>query len=724
MPSPAADAAVRDVVTTEAQWHDLAICTARLPELSLAVTAEAVEQIPEPCEQWIPSPAADAVVRDVVPTEAQWHDLAICTARLPELPLAVTAEAVEQIPEPCEQWIPSPAADAAVRDVVPTEAQWHDLAICTVRLPKLPLAVTAEAVEQIPELCEQWMPSPAAEAAVRDVIPAEATWHDLAICTMRLPGLQLSEAAIATEQIPEPCEQWMPGPAAEAALRDVIPAMAAEYAGTCPVRLPEMRLTIAARAIELVADFRQQEFSSPAASTATAAEWTAPTSATRLPEVRLEVAADTLDRIPAPCEQWMPSPAADAAVRDVIPATASRSVEVCALRLPEMHLAIAPANVERTPECRQQQHLFRPPAAISAMAAERTAQKRSARLPEMRLALVPPKAGQIPERCEEWMPSLPAEAAVRDVIPAVAFQSLELCSTRLPEMLLGVEVDPVAQIPELCAELPASLAATVSPAAPAMAAECAVEIAAARLPEVLVAVPAAGVQTAPGFRPQQIANPPAALPAVAAEQTAQTGATRLPQMLLGVAAEPVQTVRAQVPEACQQMPGLPAEAAVRDVVPAMVAEYRPAQFTVRMPGLQFAIATYLPTLRKWRRAEGPQAAAVAVESQYRTTPLSALRYPSLTKLEPVADGAVQSRPADLAGPIVRSQGSLSACPGGIHARHGGLRGCGRALRTFPVHAGVETLGKFGVHRPALRRRRGGTQGHQAGRPDRDAGPDC
>ncbi len=692
----------------------------RLPEMWLQVAAEAAERTPELCEQWMPSPPAEAAERDAIPAMASWQDVEICAARLPEMRLDEAAATMEAIPEPCEQWMPGPRADAAVRDAIPAMA-CERVGSCATRLPQMRLAIAPTAIEPIADFRQQELCGTPAPTAMADERAAQA-------CAARLPEMRLEAAAEALEQIPELCEQWMPSPPAEAVEREAIPAMASQCVPSCAARLPQMRLTVGPTTIGQVPGFRQQQLSNRLAAIAAMANGpdgqpAAQNGAARLPQVRLELVKPTVAQIPELCEQWMPSPGAEAAEREAIAAMASQRLESCGARLPEMRLEAATPALEQIPElCEQwmpspgaeaaereviaamasqrlescgarlpemrleaatpalepipelcEQWMPSPGAeaaereAIAAMASQRL-ESCGARLPEMRLEAATPALEQIPELCEQWMPSPGAEAAEREVIAAMASQRLESCGACLPEMRLEAATPTLEQIPELCEQgMPSQAADAAEREVIAATASQCVESCGARLPEMRLEAATPTLDHVPDFRQQQLSSPPAAVAAMAAgpggDPAAQTGAARdgarLPEMRMAVAAEPI----GRIPEECEQpMPCPQAEAAECDAIPAMAQAYG-AVPGVRTAGWEFPIATHVPITGQWRRAEGPQAAVVRVQSRFRTIPLAALRYPSLAELQPIADGVAKSRPAHLAAPVAGiAGGPLAACP--------------------------------------------------------------
>ncbi|HTX40025.1 MAG TPA: hypothetical protein VME43_33630, partial [Bryobacteraceae bacterium] len=318
--------------------------------------------------------------------------------------------------------------------------------------------------------------------------------------------------------------------------------------------------------------------------------------------------AEAVEEIPEPCEQALPSLAAEAAEREVIAAMAG-SVAFSAIRLPELALAVEAEAVE-----------------------------------------------EIPEPCEQALPSLAAEAAEREVIAAMA-GSMAFGAIRLPELTVAVEAEAVEQIPEPCQQLMPALAAEAAEREVIPAVALRRETSGLRLPELGLSVDGATLARVLEFRRPQVSQSPAAEAALAAEELAATGAARLPGMSLAVEAEALE----QVPEPCHQpMPSQPAEPAERELIPAVAQVWGTVE--LRRPGWQFQIATHIPSTRRWRHSQAPQAAVVGVESQLRMTPLPALRYPSMAELEPVSDSLVNSRPTEMAEPVASFEGPLAPWP--------------------------------------------------------------
>ena len=210
------------------------------------------------------------------------------------------------------------------------------------KLPEMRLDVEADAaegLEQVPALFSAWMTSPAADAAEREVIPAVASWQAFAVRDGRLPEMRL-EAAIAAQPVLAFSEEWIAGAAADAAEREVIAAVAASFVQSCSALLPRMRLAIAPTAIEPIADFKLQPLAGMEAPAAIATERTAQAGPARLPEMSLEASDEALAQIPELCEQWMPGPAADAAEREVAPSIFASFLPSASLSLPAMRLPI------------------------------------------------------------------------------------------------------------------------------------------------------------------------------------------------------------------------------------------------------------------------------------------------------------------------------------------------------------------------------------------------
>ncbi len=534
------------------------------------------------------------------------------------------------------------------------------------RLPEIRLDVALEAAEQIPAPCRQWMPSAPADPAEREVLPATAAWRDFGICAPRLPRVLADEAGIAIKGIPEASGQWMPAPPAHAAEREMTPSTA-RFAESCGVLLPQMRLGIAPTAIEPIADFRQPELSGAVAGATMVFDRMVSTSAARLPEMQLEAAVEALERIPELCQQAMAAPAAQAAEREVMPAAALRFAESSVIRLPEMRLAIAPATAQQVPNFRETQGWLSP-AAAAALAAEYQSQNGTShngasrngtsRLPEMVLEAAEP-VQLIPEACGQPMAAAATEAARREVIATVAGQARFGTVVQLPEMTLAVEAELVELIPEECEQPMASAVAEAAEREVIAAVAEQAQFGAVRLPEMTLAVAAPAIEQVHGFRHSELVRAPAAIAAKVAGPAAPGKPARLPETLPAAETEAIE----QIPEPCRQpMPSATPEAAEREVIAVMAQAAGLMELVGRTPDWEFQIATHVPATGQWRHAEGPQAAVVQVQSQFRKTPLAALRYPSLAELEPLADSLVKSRPG-MAAPVVSLEdGPLAPWP--------------------------------------------------------------
>ncbi|HTX33451.1 MAG TPA: hypothetical protein VME43_00455, partial [Bryobacteraceae bacterium] len=416
------------------------------------------------------------------------------------------------------------------------------------RLPEMRLELVQETVqsaqEQTPQICRQWMPSPPAEAAEREVLPAVACWQDFAVPAPRLPELRLDEMVLAVQAMPQPFQQWVASAAAIAAEREVIPSIAARFVESGAVRLPEMRLEIAPTAIEPVADFRPQQLSGADAAIAIAGERMVQTASARLPEMRLEAESATLDQIPELCEQMMPVPPAQAAEREVTPSVAAEFVQSRSLRLPEMRLPIA-AHSREPNNGLPFEPFSMPSGALATMGAEHAGRNGSGHLPEMLLAAEAETFELIPDSYEHPAPAPAAEAAEREVVAAMA-ESMAFGAIRLPELTLAVEAEAVEEIPEPCEQALPCLAAEAAEREVIAAMAGSVAFGAIRLPELTLAVEAEAVEQIPEPCEQ-------ALPSLAAEaaereviaamaESVLVGAIRLPELTLAVEAEAVEQI--------------------------------------------------------------------------------------------------------------------------------------------------------------------------------------
>ena len=230
MDAPAPQAAEREVIAAEAaraiEWRTL-----RLPEMRLAVAVDAEEQIPVSCERWMAPAQSEAAERELKPAMAS-ETLAQQGTHLPEMHLALTPASIEQIPDFFQQQPAAPASGlVATADVQAVPA-------AAARLPEMRLAPAA--IQQIPGFHRQQ------PAAVGDAVPAMLAQPEpaaiadapAAITAARLPEMPLAVAAETVESVPDAGERLMPSPAAEAAERQVLPATAEHRAPGAAVNLP------------------------------------------------------------------------------------------------------------------------------------------------------------------------------------------------------------------------------------------------------------------------------------------------------------------------------------------------------------------------------------------------------------------------------------------------------------------------------------------------------
>ena len=479
-------------------------------------------------------------------------------------------------------------------------------------LPNLQLELAVETVEQVPTACAEAVPSPEACAAEREVIPSVADWRACEIRAAAVPDVRL-DAALAEEQgIAAPVTETVPGLAAIAAEREVVPAVAAVFLETRSVRLPQLRVAIAPTAIEPVAGFRTPQLAGAEILPAVAAERTLHSSGTRLPELCIEATGEALEQIPELCVEFMAVPPVQAAEREVNPAMAAQFVESQAVRLPLLHIPIAATGADRPSNFRDVHPAFSNGAVP--IVADATAYCNGVtRLPRIAVPFESLTAAveQVPELCRQPMPGAPADAVEREVIAAMA-QFAKFGCLRMPEMDLPVEAEPVEQIPEPC-EVP------MTPAA---------------------------------------AYPAERMLIAATAEALSMGTLRMPELTLAVEAEPVE----RIPEPCAvPMMTLAAFPAERMVIAATAEAITPVAL-VRTPGWQFQTATHVPATHHWRHADAPQAVVVQVDPQFRNAPMSPLRYPSMAELEPVADSIAKSKPSRAAGPILSARGPLAAYP--------------------------------------------------------------
>jgi len=400
---PARPAAVRFAPVESATRSVLHLVAQQSIRTILPAALPAVENLPGVCAGWVPGLQAEAAVVDVVPAMASQYAAQPQALRQPVLDFQVVAESVELIPEACEQWMPSLPAEAVAVDVIPAMASQHAAQAQALRRPVFDLAVAAESVELIPEACEQWMPSLPAEAVAVDVVPAMASQRAAQAQALRRPVFDLTVTAEFVEQIPPACEQWRRNLPAEAAVRDVIPAMRHDHIAA--MRLP-----------------------------------------------RLELAAAE-DRIAFSEQPWVGAPQADVVVVDVVPAMASGcAAQARALRLPVLDLPVvverlaqtAPVGEECAPVCEEWMSGSQADLAVRdvlpMMSDEWAA---AARMPQFELA----RAEDQPMPCEAWMPGLEADAAVRDVLPVMASECGMAARTLHVPVLDFSEMLPAAQTP-------------------------------------------------------------------------------------------------------------------------------------------------------------------------------------------------------------------------------------------------------------------------------------
>ena len=265
-PAPPAEAAERELVAAVAAWQDFGIRATQLPELRLddaLLAAGAIRGMPEIFAECLPGTPPQEVEREVIPAmaarfveflamlmppmclavartaiepvagfRAQGLTGAVgapemaaervaspAVTRLPEMRLEAAIEKLEQIPELYERFLPVPEAQAAEREVTPRAAmQFTQCGL--IRLPGIRIPIEPASAEPASEFWPN--PLPEAPAAATSM----AAEHAMQDGFSRLPGMSVEAALEPVEQIPEPCEQPIPAPAAEPAEREVIPAVA------------------------------------------------------------------------------------------------------------------------------------------------------------------------------------------------------------------------------------------------------------------------------------------------------------------------------------------------------------------------------------------------------------------------------------------------------------------------------------------------------------------
>ena len=319
-----------------------------------------------------------------------------------------------------------PAVLPSISALLRREAEWPAMARAG-SLPELALALAPEAAAAVePELCEQWMPGAAAVAAERLMLPAAAL--ELLAWVPALPEMRLGVIKdAAAEPVPDPCELWMIGPLAQAVERELIPAASAGLLDGMPMRLPEMLLRAPAANLERIPEPCAEWM--PAANPEAAERELLAASAgmavgsqVRLPEMLLSAQADEYEAVPEPCEQWMPAANPEAAERELLAASAGIAVG-SQVRLPEMLLSAQADEYEAVPEpCEQWMPVARAEAVERELLAASAgiAVGSQVRLPEMLLSAQADEHEAIPEPCEQWMPVARAEAAERELNPAAS----------------------------------------------------------------------------------------------------------------------------------------------------------------------------------------------------------------------------------------------------------------------------------------------------------------
>jgi hypothetical protein len=219
MSAPAAEpvaALVQASATLAPAW------TQRAPRLAARLEATPVldqaRHTPDPCDNWMPAPAAEPVTAWVQAsatlTPGQTQRAPCLAARLEATPVLDQAR---HAPDPCDNWMPAPAPEpvAALVQASATLALGQSVWMPRFAAELEPVSVPDEPLAP-PAMCQQWMPAPAAEP-VTALVQASATLAPA--WTLRAPGLAARlEATLVLDKArhaPAPCDNWLPAPAPE-----------------------------------------------------------------------------------------------------------------------------------------------------------------------------------------------------------------------------------------------------------------------------------------------------------------------------------------------------------------------------------------------------------------------------------------------------------------------------------------------------------------------------
>ena len=211
----------------------------RLPRFDvtwLGRLAAAQSLRPAPSEEWMPSPAPMPVARWVAPVASEAVLAAEVAKPLLDLSAALDPLATPetQRPDMCGEWMPSPAPMPVARWVAPVAGEALLEMPAEVAKPRFNLSADLEPLAtketQDPALCEAWMPPLAPMLVARFVEPGMAGAAPQSMAGIAAPRFGLSAAL---EPLPAPetqgppaCDEWMPPLAPMLVARMVVPSAA------------------------------------------------------------------------------------------------------------------------------------------------------------------------------------------------------------------------------------------------------------------------------------------------------------------------------------------------------------------------------------------------------------------------------------------------------------------------------------------------------------------